>query len=120
MTAFSVPDYATHPGFRGLGTPKVDPVADGMIAEIEAAYCRLSERTDLPAEQRLRIFEDQIDPQIEALLRHLGQSAEPAFHRFTTNAFSVARRSLRAGLQVRGQEQRTHNSSRNTLSPDEL
>jgi len=120
MTVFSIPDYATHPGFSGLGTPKDDPLADRMIAEIEAAYAGLSERTELSVEQRLRAFEEQIDPQIEALLHHLGQGADPAFHRFTAKAFAAARQSLRLSLEVRVPEKLAHNSGRNTLSRDEL
>jgi len=120
MTLFSMPDYAAHPGFTGLGTPKNDPAADGMIAQIEAGYARLSARTDLSAEQRLRAFEEQLEPQIEALQQHLEQGADPAFHRFMRDAISAARRSLRVKLEVRGKEPLAHNSGRNSLSPDEL
>ena len=120
MSLFPAPDYANHPGFAGLGAPKDDPVADGMIAEIETAYANLSKRTDLPPQDRLRVFEEQVEPQIEALLHHLGQEAEPGFQRFTANAFSAARQSLRTRLQVRGQQQFAHNSNRNNLSPQQL
>ena len=120
MNLFPVVDYATHPGFIGLGTPREDPVADGMIARIEAAFSQLFNRTDLSTEQRLRSFEQEIDPQIEALLLHLGQSADPHFHRFTTNAFSAARRTLRTNLQVRSWKSSAHNISKSAMPPDEL
>jgi hypothetical protein len=120
MNLFPRIDYAAHPAFTGLQAPKDDPVAEAMIAEIEDAYAGLGGRTDLSAEQRLRAFEEQIDPRIEVLLRHLGQNAEPAFHRFTAKAFTAARESLRVSLEVRVQEKTVHNSGRTTLSRDEL
>jgi len=117
---FPVIDYASHPGFTGLGPAKEDPVADAMVAEIEAAYAQLCERADLAPEQRLLAFEQQIEPEIDALLRHLGKAAEPGFHRFTANAFQAARQSMRGYLRVRGHDQSAHNSASGALSPDEL
>lgn len=120
MNLFPVVDYARHPGFTGLGPPRDDPAADGMVAEIESAYAQLCERTDLTAEQRLLLFEQQVEPQINSLLRHLGETAEPGFHRFTINAFLAARQSLREYLQGHDRKRLAHNSAQEALSSAEL
>jgi len=91
-----------------------------MVAQIEAAYAQLCERAGLAPDQRLRAFEQQIEPQIESLLRHLGKAAEPDFHRFTAKAFQAARQSMRDYLRVRGHDQSAHNSASEALSPEEL
>ncbi len=120
MTLFPVVDYASHPGFTGLGPTKDDPAADSMIAEIETAYAQLCERAELSAEQRLLVFERQVEPRIDSLLRHLGETAAPGFHRFTTNAFLAARQSMRDYLRVRGRDRLAHNSALKALSSADL
>jgi hypothetical protein len=117
---FPIVDYANHPGFAGLGPAKEDPAADAMIAEIEAIYARLCERADISAEHRLHLFDQEVAPQIDTLLHHLGETAAPEFHRFTTNAFLAAKQSLRDYLRVRGRDHLSHNSARKALTSAEL
>jgi hypothetical protein len=120
MGTFPVIDYTSHPGFSGLDLPKEDLAADAMIADIETAYTALCEDAVLTSEQRIRTFEREVEPQIDALLQHLGQTAEPQFHRFTINAFKSARQSMREYLAVRASSRLTHNSAQQSLSSADL
>jgi hypothetical protein len=71
-------DYASHPGFSGLDyVPAREPeVVDQALARIDAALEEISKADRSSREQIAEIFRAKVDPELEAIRRHILNGCE--------------------------------------------